>query len=327
MPNPTISSLHVDSLLTNMSVLYSQEKEGFIIDKLLPRLDVKKQSDRYNIWSQADFMRIQVQLTGDTDKAPIAGFRNDTTPTYFAKVYKLKKMITALQRANATSPLNIDRATVNFLTQQLLMKREQIGLNAIFTTGAWTTDINGDATPDSSELLHWDDAASTPFEDVRAKATLIKRLTGRRPNKLVVGPLVDDVLREHPDILDKIKYTGQGGFVQNRDLAQAFNVKEYLVSDAIYNAAGEDTAETYTGTHFAGKHALLLYTTDSPSLDEPSGGYMFSWSPFDKVSNGAAAIRRWKIEDPIAEWLHGEMAFVPKITAPGAGVFFNGIIS
>lgn len=327
MPAPTPQDTHVDGLLTNMSIMSVQDSEGYVADEIAPRLDVKKQSDKYAVWSKSDFYRMAMEKVGDGDPAPIAGFDVDTSNNYFADFWKIKKLLTDQQRANYDVPLNADQATVNYLTQQGLMRRDYEVLNTLFISGVWTTEYDGAASPTGSEFYYWNDyTQSHPFQNVRAWSTVVKKLTGRRPNKLVVGPEVNDALMEHPDILDKIKHT-QTGIATEELLAAAFGVKKYLVADAVYNSAAEKATESATMAHIAGKHALLSYVPDSPSIDEPSAAYNFTWTQFDQVKDGGASIRRWREDDPEGDWMLASMAFDPKVTSADCGLFANGAVS
>ena len=57
MPQPTQSDLHVNALLTNFSIQFSQPEDGFVAEKVFPFVPVLKQSDRYAVYSRADFNR------------------------------------------------------------------------------------------------------------------------------------------------------------------------------------------------------------------------------------------------------------------------------
>lgn len=326
MPNPTPQSVHVDALLTNMSIMYMQEAEGFVANEICPTLPVKKQSNKYAKWSKADWFRLQARKTGDADPAPIAGFRVDTSNSYFCEEESLKKLLTAQQKANYDVPLNADRATVNFLTQQMLMARDKRVLDALFVGSTWSTNYQGvSGTPSGAQFKQWDDSASTPFIDMRTIRTAVKKACGRRPNTLCVTSDVDDILQEHPDTLDKIKYT-QTGIASNELLAKAFGVKKYVVADAVYNSAAENA--TATMAFFQTKKAILLYVPDAPSVDEPSAAYNFSWSEFDGLKAGTGVtIRSWEEKDPLGEWFRSGIHFDPKITAVDAGAYLYDVIA
>ena len=123
MPQPTVSDVHVDAILTNMSVAYMQEAYAFVASRAFPQVSVQKQSDKYFTYSQADFFRDQVQLRADGTQSAGTGY-SLSTATYSAEVYALHKDIGDQVRANSDAPLDPDMDATRFLTQQMLIRQE-----------------------------------------------------------------------------------------------------------------------------------------------------------------------------------------------------------
>ena len=324
MPVPTASDLHVNTLLSNLSIQYTQDREGFIADRACPTCPVDKQTDIYPVWSKADFFRMQAQKRADEDKLPVAALGLDVSNSYHCDRYGLKKLVLATERRN--SDIDIDQAVVSFLTEQILIALDYKVVSKLLTYTNWTTSYDGvSAGPTGAQFLQWNDSSSNPFQNVRTINTALKKSCGRRATTLLVTSDIDDVLKEHSDILDKVKYT-QTGIATNDLLAAAFGVKNYLVADAVYNSAAE--AATASLAFMATKTAVLYFTADSPSKDTPSACYNFSWSEFDQVPSGkGATVRSWPEEDPVGEWMAAQMHFAPKITAADAGICLKTVIA
>ena len=49
---PTRSDLHVNRPLTNMSIAYRQDATDLVADRVFPAVPVKKQSDRYIVYTK-----------------------------------------------------------------------------------------------------------------------------------------------------------------------------------------------------------------------------------------------------------------------------------
>ncbi len=47
MPQPTREDVHVDAVLTNISIAFIQAAENFIASRVFPIIVVDKQSDKY----------------------------------------------------------------------------------------------------------------------------------------------------------------------------------------------------------------------------------------------------------------------------------------
>ena len=99
MPNPTSTDVHVDAVLTNMSVAYQQEAYAFVAARAFPVVNVAKQTDLYFTYSQADFMRDQVQRRADGTESAGTGY-SLSTASYSCDVWALHKDIGDQTRAN-----------------------------------------------------------------------------------------------------------------------------------------------------------------------------------------------------------------------------------
>jgi hypothetical protein len=155
--------------------------------------------------------------------------------------------------------------------------------------------------------------------------------TGFMPNTFVMSQRVMDKLVDHPDIVDRIKYSGGVGN-QNparttaAALAQLFEVDRIEVMRAIQNTAAE--GDTNVHSFIGGKNALLTYVAPTPGLMTPSAGYTFTWSGYQGGGNefGVAITRRE--DDKIkATEIEAEMAYTHKKVAGDLGAFFLGIVA
>ncbi len=326
MPNPTASDVHVNAALTNISVAYMQEENSFVADKVFPMVPVPKQSDRYFVYDKGDFFRAEAQLRAPGTASAGSGFSIDNTPSYFADVYAIHKDIDDQIRANSDAAINPDRDATLYVTQQLMMRREIVWATNFFADNIWTGSTNG-GDIQVGDLLNglWSAAGSTPIEDVDRQADAMQRLTGYRPNKMVVGTEVHRVLKNHPDVLDRIRYT-QEGIVTEQLLASLLGVDEYLVARATNNTANAGATDSMA--YISGSNdALLVYSAPSPGLMVPSAGYMFSWNGL--LGSGAMGnrIKNFRMEHLASDRIEGELAFAAELVSAQLGCFFRNCVS
>lgn len=325
MPKPSPRDVHVNAPLTNISIAYIQNAQNFIADRVFPMIPVQKQSDRYFEYTRDDWFRIEAQLRGPATESAGSGFNVDNTPTYFADVFAVHKDVDDQTRANADAPIVLDRDATEYVTQQLLLKREKTWATTNFTTGVWGTDLTGvAAAPAAGQFLQWNDAASTPVEDITNEGVNIASLTGFRPNVLVLSPRVFNTLKNHPDILDRIKYT-QRGVVTADILAGLFEVDRVLVPWGVENLAAEGLAGDFN--FIFGKHALLVYSNPRPSILQPSAGYTFTWSGLLGAGAAGNRVKSFRMEHLSADRIEGEMAYDQKVVAADLGTFFSNAIA
>lgn len=319
MGQPTQGSVHIDVPLTNISTAYMQSQDAFIATKVFPIVPVTKQTDKYYTYTKNDWFRDEAQQRADATESAGSGY-GLSTATYSCDVFAMHKDIGYQTRANADSQINLDRDATQFVTQRLLLKQEIKWVSDCFATSVWATD----ATPSN---LWSDFTASDPIEDIETGKETILSTTGQMANTLVLGYQVYRKLKNHPDIIDRIKYTQgvTGRTVTPELLAQMFDVDRVLVARAIKATNVEGETAAYSFTH--GKHALLLHVATSPGLLTPSAGYTFTWQG---VSNGLGAnVGIQRIDMPLkkSERIEGEVAFDNKIVGTDLGYFFNGAVA
>ena len=335
MPNPTQADLHVNVPLTNVSIAYMQKASSYIADKVFPRVPVSKQSDLYWKYSKSDWRRTDVVKRAPGTESAGVGWKVDTD-NYFAHVYAVHKDIDDQIRANADSNWRLDKDATAFITNQMLLKRDLDWASKYFTTGVWATDKTGvSATPTGNQFLQWNDAASDPINDVATWQIDQIELTGFKANTLVIGAQVLKNLKNHPDILDRIKYT-QKGIVTTDLLATLFDVEKVLVSYASHTTVAEfndarvqDTAADTAGYDFVvnPKAALLCHTASSPSLMTPTAGYIFTWNGYLAGNSHGIRIKNFRMEHIAADRVEAEMTYDMKVVSKDMGMFLDQAVA
>ena len=326
---PTPGDVHVNTPLTNISIAFVQNANNFVASRVFPNIPVSKQSDRYYVYDRGDFNRDEMEERAPGAESAGSGYKLDNTPTYYAPVYAFHRDIPDQVRANSDSVLAPDREATTFVSHKALIRREKLFVSSFFKTSVWTTDITGvTGTPSAGQAKQWNDSTSIPIENVRDAKRLVLERTGFEPNKLVLGRPVYDKLVDHPAIIDRIKY-GQTVGAPARGtlalLAQLFEVDEVLVMNAIENTAKE--GQTNVHSFIGGKNALLTYSTPSPGLMTPTGGYTFSWTGYLGAGADGNRIKSFRMENLSSDRVEIEMAFDMKLIAADLGVFWSGIVA
>ena len=315
MPQPTSTDVHVDGVLTNISVCYQQEAYAFVANRAFPVVNVAKQTDLYFTYSQSDFMRDSVQRRADGTESAGTGY-GLSTASYSCDVWALHKDIGDQTRANSDNPLNPDMDATRFLSQQMLIRQEVQWASDAFTTGIWGTD----ATP--SPL--WDAASSTPIADVETAKNTVLTNTGYVPNTVILSYKAFSALVDNADIVDRIKYTSQDSVTEEL-LARVFNVDRVLVMASVYNSAAEGAAASYS--QVGDKDVLVCYTPSAPGLMVPSAGYTMNWSGVSAGLGTSSAISRYRMDTLRADRIEIEAAFDFKIVSAALGYFLSNVTS
>lgn len=323
---PTMQNAHIDRALTNISVSYLQDAGAFIADKVFPIVPVKRQSDVFYTYSKADFMRDEAQVRGAATESAGGDYGVEAAEPYYCRKHAFHKDVTPEERANYDEPLDADKDATDFVSQKMLIRREMQWASNYFKAGIWGTEIAGVASgATEGQTIHWDAATSNPIKDITEAAVKMASETGYKPNTLVLSPYAFNALKNHEDILDRIKYT-QKGIVTADLLATLFEVEHVYVAWAVVNSAAKGAEANIN--FIMGKNALLCYSNPRPALRKPSAGYIFAWTGLE--GSGAYGNRIVRLPMDVlglgTERIEGEIAFDAKQICKDLGVFFKDIV-
>lgn len=316
MAQPTSNDVHVDAILTNISVAYIQDQASYIANRVFPLIPVEKQSDKYFTYNKGDWFRDEAQLRAPATESAGSGYTLATS-TYSTQVYAFHKDVDDQVRANADTPLNPDRDATQFITQRMLMRQEVQWTSDFFTSGVWANDVTPSAL--------WSNyTSSDPIGDVETgKATMLNS-TGFLPNTMVVGYEVFRQLRHHPDIVDRVKYTSAENVTEDI-LARFFGVDRILVARAIRNTGAEGAANSFS--NIAGKNAALYYVAPTPGILTPSAGYTFAWRGVSDGMGANIGITRFRMPELRADRIEAQMAWDNKVIGSDLGYFFASCVA
>ena len=325
MPQPNINSVHIDAILTNISVAYLQNQDNFIADKVFPVIPVDKKSDKFFTYTKNDWFRDEAQRrAGGTESA--GGGYGLSTDSYNADVFAFHKDVDDQTLYNADAPLNPLREATEFVTRRLMLRKEIQWNTDFFAGGIWANDYDGvSGAPSTNEVKQWSDyAASDPIDDIEDAKAGILSATGMEANTLVLGYDVFRALKNHPDIVDRIKYTSAQTITADM-LAAMFDVPRVIISKAVKATNNEGATAAYSFT--SGKKALLCYVAPTPGLLTPSAGYSFSWTGVSGGLGATVGTSQFRMESLKADRIEAEMAFDNKVIASDLGWFWDSVVA
>ena len=319
MQQPAQVDVHVDAILTNISIAYIQKASNFISQKVFPVVPVDKQSDKYFKYNKQDWFRDEAELRADATESAGSGY-GLSTDFYQASVYAFHKDIGDQVRENTDNPLDPDRDATQFVTQRMMLRQEIQWASDYFKTGVWATDVTG-----GTNFTQWSDyAGSDPIEDIELGKATILSTTGFEPNTLVLGYAVFRKLKNHPDIIDRIKWTNSD-VVTEQLLAKYFDVDRVLVAKAIKNTAAEGVTASYSFVHT--NSAWLGYVNPTPGILQPSAGYVFTWKGVSDGLGTNIGITRFRMQHLRADRVEAQIAWTNKIVATDLGYFFSSAVA
>ena len=325
MPMLTPSQVHLDVPLTNLTVAYAQEASGFIADKVFGTVSVSKQSDKYYKYDREGLRHGDVKVLAPRTEVNRVGMAL-STDNYFADVRGLGMDFDEQTLANEDTMLEIRSQGANVLMEKILIDREVRWADTFFKAGVWGTET----TPAN---LWSDYTNSTPIVDVtNARRAMQLKSGGYKPNVMVVGKAVRDILVNHPDILARLNggaTVTNTALITDAKLAEIFEVEQFLVMEAVYNDAAEGLADNID--FIGGKHAMLAYKPSSMGLRTPASGAIFTWDSIPGVSGLGITVESFSDDalkrQQIAEMIQVKCSDDMKVIGADLGYYFDSVVA
>lgn len=320
--------------LSNMALAYYQSDAKAFARTIFPTCPVALSSDNYYIFDKEDLLRDNWQRKPAYGKVEPAVL-SEHTESYACVVDQMIMGIdlirqTDLNRRQGPALVRDRRAqrTVT-MAQQANIHQDVIFAEKFFKAGVWTNEYTGkdETSVSGNDFIKFSNGNSDPVALIDKKATEMEQNTGRRPNRIALGVNVYNALKLHPAILERVKYGGSTvnpALITENVLAQLFSVEKLSVQRSIMNKAklGQKAKMDFIGDP---NGFLLAYATNTPSIEEPSAGYIFTW---DMLGDGnIMPILNYEGESGThSEYVEGLMATDMKKTADDLGMYFKDAV-
>lgn len=310
---PEVSQVHVDAALTNVSVAYRNSE--YIADDVAPPVIVRKQSDKYYVYdAEREAMRSTPDRRSPGAEANEVNFAL-STDSYYCEDHALSASVPDEERENADPAIQPEIDRTELLTDKIGLNRE-IEIETLLRTDAAIPEI----VLDPAE--QWDSPDNDPLPRFRVARQTIFQNCQRRANTIVLPYKVFDVVRNHPKVVERIKYSS-AGILNEQLLAQLLDVDRVLVPRAYKNTAPKGRTASVSPIWGAG--AYMLYVPPRPALKQVSVAYTFVWNVAGGV-NGAV-VERWREARRKADMIRVQKYYDQKLVAPGAAYRMLNVVA
>lgn len=300
---PLKSQLHVNKLLSNVSVQYRNEE--YIADKLFPQIPVVKDTDLYRVYDR----NFKVPETKRAPKgvAREFGFQFSNS-SYALEQHALKDYVGVdEEEQNDQGSLQVD--TTESLTDAIL-RRMELSMASLFTTTNWSLNVSLAA----GSAFSANTMTSDPVAVYDTGASTIIANSGKTPNFGYLPRAGFISVKNHVAVLDRVKYTSSE--VSKAMIQALIGIGELHVPVAIQDTAAEGIAPS-TSPFFSGNSFIGWKPANGGGIKTPSAGYMF-------MSN-KPRVRSWFDQERNATAIEVEVKYQPKVVASLTGYLINGI--
>ncbi len=257
----------IDPILTNVARGY--KNADLVGDALFPVVDVDQRGGKIIEFRKEDFY---LYATG---RVPGAGTKR-VQYGYDGSAYALEQHalegtvpFEIMQEANAVPGIDMARIAV-MKTQNIIALRTEKAQADIARNAASYAAANKVTLAGTSQWSDLTSGVSDPTANIETAKDAIRAQVGRRGNTVMIPAAVFKSLKQHPKIIDRIKYTGRDS-VTPELLAALWDVKRVVIGDAVYSTDGGVITDVW------GKDVVVAYT-DVGSLRDmglPSYGYTY----------------------------------------------------
>lgn len=269
MPGMTPSTARIiDPVLSSIAQGYQNAE--MIASALFPQVSVPLRGGNIITFGKEDFMLYGSQRApGENTKRVQFGYSGGT---YALVDYSLEGQVPIEVVQEGQNGPGIDHAAmaVRKVSSIMALRLEKQAADIARTAGSYAA---GNKVTLSS-TAQWSDftGVSQPIQVIETAKEAVRAATGKRPNTVVMGAAVMAKLRQHPIIIDRMKYTGRDVATAEM-LAALFGVQKVLVGDAIYS---NDAGTAFTDVW--GKDVVVAYTELASVADmgAPSYGYTYN---------------------------------------------------
>ena len=300
MPSPTARQSHIDQALTNVAIGYSNA--AYVADQLFPAVPVNKISNKYFIFDKASWFRDTAGVRAPGTEAVEEDYTISTN-SYLALEYAIGHLVTDEEVDNADAPLRPFEAAARFLADKIALRREKDVLDLAFGA-TWAAS----ATPS----VLWSNDAADPFGDIETGMDTVAKAIGRRPNVGMIGAGLWRYLKNHPDVIDRVKggaTVGNAAVGLLAGVAEIAGLERLLLTNSLVDTATE--GKTASLGYVGGNHMLLAYVTGNPAISEPSAGYVFTLK--------SPTVDRFRLETRYSTKLVARSSWDAVLTATDAG--------
>ena len=267
---------YMDPALTNVSIGY--KNRTFYAEMLAPPIPVDKPTGRIWLFGKEKF-RLYETVRGSKAEAREMADWSLGNVTYMTQDHGLKTSLSDPEAAAADPGVDWDINSTENLTQSIAVRQELDLMNGMINNSGPTKPTTT-AVPSTtlSGTNQWSDFTnSDPILAIETQRAAIVKAVGAVPNTLAVGYEVHLILRQHPLIIDRFKYTNMPqGYPSNQQLASVFEMDNYWVLDALYDTANEGQAPS--PTFIWGKNAVLAVVPNAPQRREVALAYTPWWN-------------------------------------------------
>ena len=306
-----------DIALTNVSQAYRPDPTQFIAERVMPVVPVNSKQFNIYYYGKENLKKVVDDTRarfGETKQAELSVTSKPFGPLVS---HELKDGVDFDQDHFAEDPLNLEVDITNFLSDQMALAKEVAAAAKMSDTSV----VTNYSTPTAA----WDDyltgtANSDPVADIEAAAEYVRKNGLRPANKLTMSYRTLRILRNHPKMIERVKYANVASLTDSLllDVLAQAGITELLVSSAVVDSAAEGLAAS--NGFVWGNNVWLSFVTPTPGLRQVNSAYTF-------VLNEGRYVDTWFDQGKKTKWIRNNDYYHQAIVGPEAIYMLRNVVS
>ena len=277
----------VDQVLTQVARGYKNQE--YVGMALFPVANVGLRGGRIIEFGKESF-RLYETARAPGSRVAIAQFGYTGKP-YALTDHSISGLVPVEHLQDASQSPGIDLASGAVLfARDIILKRLEVDQATIARTPAQYANSNKVTLSGTSQ---WSDYSGTsdPIRDIDDYKDSVRSTCGMMPNTILLSAQVMKRVKNHPKVLERIKYTGRDSATPEI-LSALLGIDNVVVGNSIWQDANGNMQDIW------GKDVVLAYTNTAPiaNLGAPSYGYTYRLNNYPISEQGYydGDLRSWK---------------------------------
>lgn len=257
---PDLSKIHIDRAMQSLSIAFQNDLDSYLVTRGCGIRRVLQDSDKYYAYNR-EFGQSRTPA-GQSDKA-IASLRRPgteateldydlTQESYSCNDYAYRDFVSDKEIAKSDSPLSPLIDSAQMLYSRLRNDQEAIFARLVCNPSRYNASNKTTLANGTTSWSAYSSSSSSPLSNIRTARQTLRKTLGKEPNTMLLSAEAADVLSDHPEIKDVVKFT-DGSWLQKSGLPTELRNLRLVVGTAVADTSAEGAA--YSGEYLFGNGA------------------------------------------------------------------------
>jgi len=302
-----LSDVYFDKTLTKYSISY---KQGSMIgDTICPYVKVSQESGRfYKFGKEAFYPEDDVRRPGALSNQVRWGTSSDT---YACEEHASRIVIPERIVKNADSEVQIMLRSTEIVINKVKINREKRIKELLVDSGTFnSTTLNA-----ASKWDNYTGATSHPFQNVADAAEAVRSSINMYPTHIIIPAEVAHELSNHPDYIDRVKYT-HDNLITVSGIPKTFMGMKVLIPSCSTKSSEDGTTSS---TSLWGDNVIVIYVNSRPGLN--------SINTINTFATVLGKIRKWFYEDRRCYNIEFSQILQEKVVVSGGAYIIKDVLT